>query len=116
MLCWTLAHAPSSGAPRISPSAVRRLACEGEIADLPAPGFSAPDTSGRNLGSNEPTIASLFLSGPFKARTSPCLSHQEGWNQAYCRRIVNQNKRILAFRPWGWLQVHIFAARKEVCF
>src|ERR1700761_6624246 len=35
-LCWTLEQAPSSGAPTISPSAVRRLARKGKT-DRPVP-------------------------------------------------------------------------------
>jgi hypothetical protein len=45
MLCWTFAQAPSSGAPRMSPSALRRLALESKIPDLPVPDSSVPDVS-----------------------------------------------------------------------
>src|ERR1700684_3856582 len=101
MLCWMLAHAPSSGAPRMSPSAVRRLARAPEIPGFPVPDLSVPDLSDWKLGANAPTIMSLFLSGLVKGRTSPRLRHQEWCIRAYCRRIVNQNKRIWAFQPWG---------------
>src|SRR6202048_565950 len=47
-LCWTPEHAPSSGAPRIRPSAVRRV--------VPEAGGSA----GWGLGLRGPTLASLF--------------------------------------------------------
>src|SRR5579864_3265143 len=62
MLCCTLEQAPSSGAPRISPTAVRRVACEPEVRDLVVPG-----PSGWELGSNGPTIASLLLPGQMAA-------------------------------------------------
>src|SRR5664279_2251333 len=55
--CCTPAQAPSKGAPRIRPSADRRVAPEGlglAVADL-----SGSDLSGSDLGSNGPTIASL---------------------------------------------------------
>src|SRR5579872_2345264 len=84
-----LAHALNNGAPSISPSAVRRVAG-------PARGDSAParpvlDLSGPALGSNEPTIVSLY--GILFPRD------QKGQIQAYCRRIINEIKWILAFRP-----------------
>src|SRR5436190_15216836 len=76
-LCCTLAHAPSSGAPRIRPTAVRRV---------------APDEE--DLALSGPTIVSLLLTD----RDRPGIHRMRGWIQAYCRRIVNQNKRMMAPR------------------
>src|ERR1700676_2872782 len=74
-------HAPSRGAPRIRPTAVRRLVPDGR--DL-----------GSSLGSGGPTIVSLSLDRPNGQDLNlPVISR---WIQAYCRRIVNQNKRIMA--------------------
>src|SRR5881394_4182848 len=69
-LCCTLAHAPSSGAPRIRPTAVRRV---------------APDEE--DLALSGPTIVSLLLTD--RDRSGLQLPDSGGWIQAYCRRIVN---------------------------
>ena len=82
-LCCTLEHAPSSGAPRIRPTAVRRVAPDEE------------DLAKENLALSGPTIVSLLLTD----RDRPGLHRIEGgWIQAYCRRIVNQNKRMMVPR------------------
>src|SRR6202166_1065325 len=75
-LCCPLAQAPSRGAPRIRPTAVLRVAREGW-----------------DLGLSGPTIASLPKAD---RQDGPPPGDQERWIQAYCRRIVNQNKRIMA--------------------
>jgi hypothetical protein len=49
------AQAPSRGAPRIRPSADRRVAPDGD---------HGKDLEGPDLGSSGPTIASLLLAGP----------------------------------------------------
>src|SRR3984957_4201879 len=77
-LCCTLAQAPSRGAPRIRPTAVLRVAPEGW-----------------DLGLSGPAIASLPLTDRHRPGRPPP-GDQAWWIQAYCRRIVNQNKRIRA--------------------
>src|SRR5882724_7117654 len=90
-LCCRPEQAPSRGAPRIRPTAVRRVVPEGR------------DLGRLSLGFRGPTIASLLLTD----RNRPGLQTSErpgGWIQAYCRRIVNQNKRIKALRGRRRLQ------------
>src|ERR1700712_348969 len=98
-------QAPSSGAPRIRPSALRRVAPEGE--DVAGPGPEGPDRGDPDLkgpesGSSGLTIAFLLSTGPRGPRLSA--NDQDGWIQAYCRRIINQNKRFLVLRPPRRLQ------------
>jgi hypothetical protein len=45
MLCWTLEQAPTSGAPRMSPSADLRVAERPVATDFPVPFSTAPDWS-----------------------------------------------------------------------
>ena len=82
-VCCTPAQAPSRGAPSTRPIAVRRV----------APEMSGPEDSG--LGLSGPTMVSLLLTDRDQPERAPPID-QEGWIQAYCRRIVNQNKRIMA--------------------
>ena len=79
-LCWTPAQAPSRGAPRMRPTAVRRVA-----------------PAALELGLSGPTIRSLLLSEPNRPGRRRSRD-QEAQIQAYCRRLVNQNKRIMAMR------------------
>ena len=75
-------QADSRGVPSSRPSAVRRVApeiCRAETSD--------PDLSG-------PTVMSLGLTDG-SAKT-PSLENDLRVIQAHCRRIVNQNKRIMA--------------------
>src|SRR5258707_11653781 len=76
-------QAPSKGAPRSRPTAVRRVAPDG--GDL-----------GGSLEFRGPTIASLLSAGRDRPGLEPPVISR--WIQAYCRRIVNQNKRIMAQR------------------
>src|SRR6202012_4348513 len=85
-LCCAPEQAPSKGAPRIKPTTDRRVAPE--------------DCDLRLSG---PTITSLLLADRQSARMSPC-GHQDRWIQAYCRRIVNWNKRIIPLRDGRRLQ------------
>jgi hypothetical protein len=55
-----LPQAPSSGAPRIKPSAVRRVAPE----DFAGPDPKSPDLKDPDLGSSGLTIAFLLSTGP----------------------------------------------------
>src|SRR3954451_16816325 len=92
-------QAPSSGAPKIRPSALRRVAPEARGVAGPGPegpDRRDPDVKGPETGSSGLTIAFLLSTG----RAGPRLSanDQDGWIQAYCRRIVNQNKRFLVLR------------------
>src|SRR5450759_4434226 len=73
--CCMPEQAPSRGAPRIRPTAVRRVAPEaGDV--------------GSSLGFRGPAIASLLLTDRNRPGLPP-VNDQEGWIQAYCRRIVN---------------------------
>ena len=80
-LCCTPAQAPSKGAPRIRPIAVRRVesGCD-QTWDFAGP----PSCLYLLTDRNRPGLSASKRSG--------------GWIQAYCRRIVNQNKRIMALR------------------
>ena len=49
----------------------------------------------RRFGFERPHHRISSLDRPKSARTSTC-QRSGGWIQAYCRRIVNQNKRIMA--------------------
>src|SRR6202011_6017957 len=92
-------QAPSSGAPRIKPSAVRRVVPEGGRIAVPVPegpDLKGPDVKGPDGGLSGLTIAFLLSTGPHGPRLPA--NDQDGWIQAYCRRIVNQNKRFLVLR------------------
>src|SRR6266478_8130013 len=76
-------QAPSKGAPRSRPTAVRRVAPDGRYL-------------GGSLEFRGPTIASLLSAGRDRPGLEPpAISRRI---QAYCRRIVNQNKGIIAQR------------------
>jgi len=74
-VCCTLEQAPSSGVPRMRPSAVRRVAREPEAPDLKASDIPASSDmeglSASAMGSNAPTIASLSLGRPKLPGISP---------------------------------------------
>src|SRR5262245_32058017 len=79
---WPAEQADSKGTPSRRPIAVRRVAVEGCRVDL-----SDPDLSG-------PTFMSLGLTDD--SARAPFLKDDQRVIQAHCRRIVNQNKRIMA--------------------
>ncbi len=83
-LCCTPEQAPSRGAPRIRPTAVRRV----------APGSRWIRRSRLAIERAHHRLSSLDR--PRSARTSASGPTWRSWIQAYCRRIVNQNKRIMA--------------------
>src|SRR5271169_6291851 len=71
--CCTLAQAPSRGAPRIKPTAVRRVAPEGW------------DSEAGALGTNGATMVSLLLTDRNRPGRPPS-KDQEAEFKAYCRR------------------------------
>ena len=61
----------------------------------------------RRLGIERAHHRISSLDRPQSARTSPPAEDQGGGFQAYCRRIVNQNKRIIPCGPGSRLQARI---------
>src|SRR6476660_4391726 len=82
-VCWMPEQAPSKGAPRSRPTAVRRVAPDG---------FDLGGDLGGSLEFRGPTIASLLLAGRDRPGLEPPVISR--WIQAYCRRIVNQTKGL----------------------
>ena len=90
--CCMPAQADSRGAPSKRPIAARRVAPEICAAEVSVLGLTGPAiVSLRRICWN----VSLGLDRRTSARAPPLRETREGI-QAYCRRIVNQNKRIMA--------------------
>src|ERR1700738_593251 len=90
---------PSSGGARIKTSAGPRGGPEGGRFAVPVPegpDLKGPAVKGPDGGLSGLTIAFLLSTGPHGPRLPA--NDQDGWIQAYCRRIVNQNKRFLVLR------------------
>src|ERR1700710_1680981 len=87
--CCTPAQAPSSGAPRIRPTAVRRVVSQ----------ETGPADPGLRLCG--PTIVSLLLTDQNRPGHRP---RSQRRIQPYCRRMVNQIKRIMVPRQRCRLQ------------
>jgi hypothetical protein len=73
--CCMPAHAPSRGAPRIKPTAVRRVAPQGS-------GFEGADFEASTLGLSGPTIASLLLTDRNRSERPPPNDQESGFRHS----------------------------------